>query len=266
MARSAVLLDVTLEGCDLELYVNDIPLMKVPAAAGGGMFQCDHVLVQGENVFEVLLHPGSTPSVARTEKRTLPSDGIAVEVRAALCPPGTSPGEVGTTALFRFGERLPGGPMEFPRSVKTTHVFDRTEGPWAWERAEQLHLDAALLQEATRYVQSMHGALARKSFPGFWAHNETAHREVARAFDVPLSERQSAAEAALNSQFADPAFAMAPLVAEQFDYRLVANGRLLECIAKDWRAVVRTEPDSEGNVMRFPIMLGRIDGNLLGLR
>ena len=89
MARSAVLLDVTLEGCDLELYVNDIPLMKVPAAAGGGMFQCDHVLVQGENVFEVLLHPGSTPSVARTEKRTLPSDGIAVEVRAALCPPGT---------------------------------------------------------------------------------------------------------------------------------------------------------------------------------
>lgn len=266
MARSAVLLDVTLEGCDLELYVNDIPLVRVPAVAGGGMFQCDHVLVQGENVFEVLLHPGSTPSVARTERRSLPSDGIAVEVRAALCPPGTAPGEVGTTALFRFGERLPGGPMEFPRSVKTTHAFDRTEGPWAWERAELLHLDGALLQEATRYVQSMHGSLARKSFPGFWAHNETAHREVARAFDVPLTERQSAAEGALNRQFADPAFAMAPLVAEQFDYRLVASGRLLECIAKDWRAVVRTEPDSEGNVMRFPIMVGRIDGNLIGLR
>lgn len=266
MARSAVLLDVTVEGCDVELYVNDIPLVRMPAAAGGGMHQCDHVLVQGDNAFEVLLHPGSTPSVARTERRSLPSDGVSVEVRAALCPPGTAPGDPGTTALFRFGERLPGGPMEFPRSVKTTHAFDHTEGPWAWERAEVLQLDAAVLQEATRYVQSMHSSLARKSFPSFWAHNEVAHREVARAFDVPLAERQAAAEAALLGQFADPAFAMAPLVAEQFDYRLVAGGRLIECVASDWRAVVRTEPDSEGNVMRFPIMLGRIDGSLRGLR
>ena len=266
MARSALLLDVTVEGCDVELYVNDIPLVRIPAAAGGGMHQCDHVLVPGPNVFEVLLHPGATPSVARTDKRTLPSAGIAVEVHAALCPPGTAPGEVGTTTLFRFGERLPGGPLEFPRSVQATHPIDRTEGPWAWERATVLQLDPTLLYEATRFVQSMHASLARKSFVGFWAHNEIAHREVARAFDVPLSERQAAGEAALNSQFADPAFAMAPLVAEQFDYRLVAGGRLLECIAKDWGAIVRTEPDSEGHVMRFPIMLGRLDGVLRGLR
>ena len=266
MARSAVLLDVTVDGCDVELYVNDIPLVRIPAAAGGGMHQCDHALVQGDNLFEVLLHPGATPSVARTDKRTLPSDGVAVEVRAALCPPGTAPGEVGTTALFRFSERLPGGPMEFPRSVKATHPIDRTEGPWAWERAPVLQLDPALIHEATRYVQSLHASLARKSFPGFWAHNEIAHHEVSRAYDVPVGERQAGAEAALATRFADPAFAMAPLVAENFDYRLVGGGRLLECIAKDWGAIVRTEPDSEGHVMRFPILLGRFEGGLRGLR
>jgi hypothetical protein len=266
MARSAVLVDVTADGCDLELYVNDIPLGRMPAAAGGGMLQCDHVLVVGENVFELVLQPGATPSTARTEKRSLPSDGVAVEVRVALCPPGSAPGEVGTTALFRFSERLPGGAMEFPHVVRATHVFDRTEGPWAWERAEVLQLDAALLQEATRYVQSLHGSLARRSFPGFWAHNEIAHVEVCRAYDVPLAERQSAGQAALAERFAEPTFAMAPLVAENFDYRLVAGGRLLECVARDWGAIVRTEPDAEGHVMRFPIMLGRVDGTLRGLR
>lgn len=266
MARSALILDVTFEGCDLELYVNDIPLGRMLATAGTGMLQCDHVLVAGENVFEVLLHPGATPSVARTDKRTLPGDGVWVEVRAAICPPGTAPGETGTTPLFRFGERLPDGPVEFPRSVKTTHVVERTEGPWAWERASVLLLDPALLQEATTYVRSMHDALARKSFAGFWQHNEVAHREVAHAYDVPLTQRYAAGEAALNERFAEPGFAMAPLVAENFDYRLVANGRLLECIAKDWGAVVRTEPDAEGHVMRFPVMLGRVDGALRGLR
>ncbi|MDO9020357.1 MAG: hypothetical protein Q8S73_11480 [Deltaproteobacteria bacterium] len=266
MARPAVLLDVTVEGCDVEVYVNDIPVFRVPAAAGGGMHQVDHVLVNGENVFEVLINPGSTPSVARTDKRTLPGDGVAVEVHAARCPPGTAPGETGTTSLFRFGERLPDGPTEFPRVVRTVRPVDGSFGPWAWERAEVLQLDGELLQEATRYVQSMHGALARKSFPGFWAHNEIAHREVCIAFDVALAERQRGAEAALAELFADPAFAMAPLVAENFDYRLVGGGRLLECIAKDWSAIVRTEPDSEGHVMRFPIMLGRYEGSLRGLR
>ncbi|MBP6829724.1 MAG: hypothetical protein KA978_03015 [Deltaproteobacteria bacterium] len=266
MASTALLLDITLEGCDAELYVNDIPVGRILAAAGGGIHQVDHLLVRGANTFEVLLNPGSTPSVARTEKRMLPGDGVAVEVTAARCPPGTSPGEVGTTRLFRFGERLPGGPVEFPRSVKNTFEVDPPNAAWAWERADVLLLDPALLREATQYVQSLHGSLARKSFPGFWAHNEIAHREVAAAYDVPLAERQAAAEAAMARRFADPAFAMAPLVAEQFDYRLVANGRLLECIAKDWGAVVRTEPDSEGKVMRFPIMVGRIDGSLRGLR
>jgi len=89
MARSAVLLDVTLEGCDLELYVNDIPLVRVPAVAGGGMFQCDHVLVQGENVFEVLLHPGSTPSVA-SRSRSAPRSAPPAPLPARSVPPRSS--------------------------------------------------------------------------------------------------------------------------------------------------------------------------------
>ncbi len=266
MARSLVVLDVDVEGCDVEVWVNDIPIFRVPAAAGGGMHQVDHVLIRGENLFEVVINPGSTPSVARTEKRTLPGDGVAVKVHAARCPPGTQPGEPDTVSLFRFGETLADGALEFPRVVRATHVFEDVLGPWAWERAEVLQMDGALLQEATRYVQSMHGALARKSFPGFWAHNEIAHREVCIAFDVALADRQRAAEAALAEMFAEPTFAMAPLVAEEFDYRLVAGGRMLECVAKDGRGVVRTEPDEEGKAVRFPIMVGRFEGSMRGLR
>lgn len=266
MARSLVVLDVTVEGCDVEVWVNDIPVFQVPAAAGGGLHQVDHVLVNGENTFELLINPGPTPSVARTEKRTLPGDDVSVKVHAARCPPGTQPGEPDTVTLFRFGETLPDGPIEFPRSVRAVHPVEGSFGPWAWERAEVLQLDGALLQEATRYVQSMHGALSRKSFPGFWAHNEIAHREVCVAFDVALPERQRAAESALAELFAEPGFAMAPLVAEQFDYRLVAGGRMLDCVAKDGRGVVRTEPDGEGKAVRFPIMVGRFEGSIRGLR
>lgn len=266
MPRAGLLLRVTLEACDAELWVNDVPLARLTAAGGGGIETFNHVAVSGENVFEVVLNPGPTPSTARTERRTLPSEGVAVEVHGALCPPGTSPGDEAATTLFRFGFRAPSETMEFPHTELMRYALDLPFGPWAWEGAEALTLDAALRQEATRYLQSMHGALARRSFPGFWAHNEVTHGEVAVAHDLPLGERRAAAESALQSVFDDPAFAMAPLVAEDFDFRLVAGGRLLECIAKDWGAIVRTEPDSEGHVMRFPISLGRVDGALRGLR
>jgi hypothetical protein len=266
MARAALLLDITLEGCDAELYVNDVPLARIPAAAGGAMHQVDHLLVRGTNTFEVLLHPGATPSVARTDQRTLPGDGVAVEVLVARCPPGSAPTDADATRLFRFGEREPAGPMEFPHSVRGTWEIEPDVGPWTWERADVLTLDATLRREVTQYVQSLHASLARKSFPRFWAHNEVAHREVALAFDVALGERQSAAESVLARRFADPAFAMAPLVAEQFDLRLVGGGRMVECVAKDWGALVRTAPDAEGKVMRFPITVGRVDGVLRGLR
>ncbi len=266
MSRSSVLVDVSVEGCDVEVYVNDVPLFRVTTAHESGVFPANHLIVRGDNVFEVLVNPGSHPSVARTEKRSLPGEGVSVRVHVALCPPGTSPGDAGTTTLLRFGDVAPDGPTEFPRAARAALAMEPEYGPWAWERADVLTLDGALLQEATKYVQSLHASLARKSFPAFFAHNEVAHVEVASAFDVSAAERRASGEAALNETFADPAFGMAPLVAEQFDYRLVANGRLIDCVAKDWDALVRTLPDGEGHVMRFPIMLGRVDGSLRGLR
>ncbi len=266
MARAGVLFEVSVTGCDAETWVNDIPVGRAFGSVGGAVHSCNHVLVHGENTFEVLVNPGSKPSTARSEKRTLPGDGVAVSAHLALCPPGTSPGDPGTTTLFRYDWAAPDGEMEFPHPVATSCALDPPFGPWAWEQAAPLVLDATLRAEVAAYLRSLRQSLSSRSFPAFWAHNEVTHHEVAVAHDLALADRRTAAEGALRERFAEPTFAMEEVDAEALDLRLVARGRLVECLAADWGAAVRTQADGEGRVMRFPLLLGRVDGALRGLR
>lgn len=71
---------------------------------------------------------------------------------------------------------------------------------------------------------------------------------------------------------AEPDWAMEPLDPERFDFRLCADGRLVEIIDKDWQATVRSVPlDDYGGpegkgACDYPMMLGKIKGKFHILR
>ncbi|MEZ4455203.1 MAG: hypothetical protein R2882_01445 [Gemmatimonadales bacterium] len=53
---------------------------------------------------------------------------------------------------------------------------------------------------------------------------------------------------------------------DQWDLRLVAGGRMVECIAADWEPILRSAADDEGNAFDIPLYLGRLGGRLQVLR
>jgi hypothetical protein len=61
-------------------------------------------------------------------------------------------------------------------------------------------------------------------------------------------------------------FALEPLVPETFDFRLCGRRRMLDCVAKDWRSVVRSKPNGDGLRSYFHMMLGRTGGKWWILR
>lgn len=60
-------------------------------------------------------------------------------------------------------------------------------------------------------------------------------------------------------------FHVAPLDPAQFDFRLCAGGRLVDCINKDWTPIIRADIGLEVPY-EFPLYVGLYRGQWLALR
>lgn len=265
MARAAVIVRVRVEGAAAEVRCNDIPMAHIEEGAPGVTFPVNHVMVDGVNNVEVILRPGESPSKVRDGDTAQPAEGVTVLVDASTYGPENIPGDDPGTGLMRL--RWDGaGEERFPYSVSGDFEVASPFAPWAWERAPVLALDGPTITEAADVIRAIHSAFARKDFNAVMRWKERATREVAVAYGEDWAENEAAAAQALHETWNEPGWAMEPLVAEHFDLRLVANGRLIEAIAKDWGPLLRGTEDAEGSRLSFPIYLGREAGALTVLR
>ena len=47
---------------------------------------------------------------------------------------------------------------------------------------------------------------------------------------------------------------------EDFSFRLVAEGKCVECLGPDWQPIIRGVPDPEEGRFMYPMFLGKIKG------
>lgn len=265
----AVCLEAAVAGCEAEVYVNDIPLGRI--AGGGalpdrfGMTVSDYV-VDGPNRIELLLFPGDRPSRARAPQGQRDTAGVRAWIRLAEYDAGMAIGDGGYTLheLYFDGDR---GEMPAPISVAdTASVTSQFAAPWAWQGAEPLVMSGALMADATRFVEQVWSVMANRDVAGQNALSDLNVREGCVAYGTDPRATRADHNEILGNIFGDPTFAMRPLDHEAFDFRLVAGGRMVQCVGTDWRPVVRSEPDRGGTVMRVPLMIGRLDGRMAWLR
>lgn len=152
-------------------------------------------------------------------------------------------------------------PGPYPRSVQVTRNLGPLFGRWGWESAEKLQLDTATIDSAANVLESIRTSLAASNpevllrlATGKFANAAVAF--PARPYNVLVEQfrRVVARDASA------PGWAFPPLDRERFDFRLVAGGRLLECINRDWRPTLRTAVLSDGYPKYYPLLLCRIHG------
>lgn len=265
----AICLEAVVEGCDAEVYLNGIPLGRI---FGDGLrndeiaLTVNDCIVDGPNHLEVLIDPGERPSRARLPGESRETAGVQVRARLAEYEPGAGLDGSGRTlgAVVYEGDE---GERPRPMSLAGTVILASPyPAPWAWQRAEVLTMSGALVGEATRFVEHVWAAMAQRDIAGQNALSELNVREGCVAFGSDFRRTRADHNAMLGDIFGDPGFAMRPLAYEDFDFRLVAGGRLVHCVGVDWDPVVRSEPDGEGTVLRVPLLLGRVEGRLAWLR
>ncbi|MFN7650450.1 MAG: hypothetical protein ACK5UT_23380 [Acidobacteriota bacterium] len=90
---------------------------------------------------------------------------------------------------------------------------------------------------------------------GFLAAAAPRFDELANAYEDPPFKKRNAFRRLVNE-----VTGIKPLHPDDFDLRLAANGRLVECVLPDWTPLLRGEPDADGNEDQYDMFIGRLDG------
>lgn len=262
-------IEAVVEGCSAEVYLNDIPVGRVAAPPGNPELGLTiHQLIRnGKNTVELVLEPGDRPSAAKTPREARSLDGIAAGVRVCRYSEGAPIGEAAPLETL-VEASFSGDGLDLPVPVVITREFtvDSPFPQWAWERAEPLVMGPRLVAEVLDVLADYRLALHRRDIARENALSVIAHQEIAAAYNRPLRPWVADLDAVIESEWARPDWAMEPIDPDALDLRLVANGRMVQCLLKNWDDAVRSNDDAEGQNMSIPLFLGRVDGALRRLR
>jgi hypothetical protein len=249
------------DGCPVELYVNDIPV----ARAGGEIQPFASVpvpefIIDGENSLTLVICSGPTPSSAVNsgdcEWGPKADPKMEAVARIARLADGVmaEPGEGETLIELQWngedGDSL-------PTVVTVTGDLGKQFGPWKWQSADELTLDEATRKSATAFIGTIKVAYEKCDPEPIIACAKIKHSEAERAY--PAYEKgffEPMIREKLTGMKDAPEWKPRNLPLDQYDLRLVAGGRMIEAIAKDWRPIIRMDNDD----YCFRMMFGRING------
>jgi hypothetical protein len=268
VAETIIYADLFTEGfedCRAELYVNGFPVGRV----GGDMqpyvaSPIPEFLIDGENRLEVVLGAGPTPAVSRNGEATCPRAGANMLARARIARfidgEMTGPAQGETLAELRWSGE---GEDTLPKVIATIVDLGKQFGEWKWQTAEKLTLDDATVKSATEFIKMIQKNYSECKPEEIAKVAGFKHAEAVRAYpaygaidfgEMFIEELKAMAD--------HPKWKPGDLPVEEYDLRLIADGRLIEAIGRDWRPIVRMAEGDFG----FPLIIGRIDGEWQILR
>ena len=258
--------------CTAEFYLNDIPVIRRGPEFGdafGG--PVNHLVVDGRNRLEIVIGPGPTPAQALIgadgRERSQPDAEARVRIALATYPQGAVvEGPDREEIAAHEWQALDGEACFMPRVTGTDCDLGPVLGPWQWQAAERLILDEATHREAVDFILGVHSSLVIGDFERYLRLGAGRSQEVDRSYGKAPGASNGQIRNLRADCTADPFWGMAQLRPEALNLRLCGRDRLIECLTQDWRPVLEEIPDQEESVMRYPMLIGKIDGRWQILR
>ena len=252
--------------CDAEFYLNDIPVV-LRKKDGGRLFggQVNELVMDGLNEISVIVNPGPEPGLAITGREGKRDRFVAKDAKlfAALSiyPAGAVVGGPDRKELMRleWAAADDGWPKVFPAVVSNSQGLGPLLGEWAWEGAPRITLDAETVKEIATYLNGLQESLAQGDPELFIQEGVVRLEEVERAFGLKAGSKAEQVRKVTLRDAGEPWWGMQPLNTGQFDLRLCACSRLVECVGRDFQPLLKENPDEDGGVGMYDMLLGRID-------
>jgi len=267
---TVIIAQLEVEDCTAELYLNDIPVLRLVHDPVGPSEQplrnvaVQHLIIPGDNKLEVLVEPGPTPSVARYEQREMGFRAMKATARLLRFVEGVpmyaDNGEVLGQAVFEWRDGRP-DQRTFPIAEWTMIGMGQGFGRWGWQDAPALTLDEATVAEASQLLDRMHRAISEARGDEVWRLAELQLEDVQRAYPVTRSmlEQDMADRMDLVSTMRRPVL---DLERDAYDFRLVADRRMIQLVNRDYSTSLKLRHSKGLRPVPYRIMVARIGGEL----
>lgn len=261
---SILTFEASVDGCAAEFCLNDIPLVRLRAPeTRRAVIPVNELVVGGDNLVEIVVEPGPTPSAARRGDRRGSDQGMFASAQIVRRVVGTLPGDTPGIRLASLEFRGDGTERRFPAVLSRLADFGAGAGPWSWEKAERLLLDAATTAEVRRMIEQMKSIYRARDFDRLIRVKRFELSEWAQAYGEDEAAYAAQMRSILDEEFwGEASWSIADVDPAEHDLRLCAQGRLVECVARDCLPIIRT---SDGQA-RFGMRLGRVQGTWYQLR
>jgi hypothetical protein len=257
--------DLRIQNCTVEVRVNQIPVVHLNATKERTQSRpVVEFLVSGKNTLEMVVNPGATPS--RALDASAVADSIpGSRVLAALTEyeEGEYPFRGGRT-LARIEYDAGNGAPPKALLLSSDPITLTSSHAWAWQSAAINSLDSATMTALTQMLHTMHQALSAHHAAPILDLMRVYYNEYALAYPGQTVD-QLLQDVSDSISTNSSKWNVAPLDPAQFDFRLCAGGRLVECIDHAWNPVIRADV-GEDLPYDFPIMAGLYQGRWQVLR
>lgn len=215
-----------------------------------------------------------------TEKSTL-----SFSVRLMLYPVGVVAGAADGEILMNLdwnsrdsakiiGEHNPAFPLAeekgvgaqiFPILLSTKKDIGKMFGAPQWLDAKPQTLDEATINDVTNFVLQIRDLIEEGNAEPILAISTEMYREVAAAYGISAEERADLFRQLLEQESPKPYWMFETPDEEDFSFRLCAGNRLIECVAPDWKPIIRGVPSPEGRFL-YQIFIGKLNDKWLIMR
>jgi hypothetical protein len=260
-------------GEPVEVQVNGVPVLSLPAGAGSQSVTVHEFLQNGPNRLSLVVAP---PPIAQAvaapdapAQPRLAARAAQARARLLLLRQGRSLADDSARLLAEVSWTVEeGAGFEAPTVVHRDLELPVGFARWRW-------LDAPLLnpgpQDRTTilgFVQRTAYELSRGHADAWLAACRLKHEELTQAYQRPAGQVVAALREQVQRQWQAGMLAtLEPPAAEGLLLRVVAGGRLLECLDPKGAAVLATRNDDAtlGNIA-WPLRLTLIEGKVYVLR
>lgn len=166
---------------------------------------------------------------------------------------------------FPLAEETAVGAQVFPIWLTKKGDIGEMFGGFQWLNAKPLTLDEDTVDEVTQFIFFIRDLIEEGDADSILEISGGKYREVAAAYDLSAEERANLFRQVLAQESRKPYWIFETPEDEEISLRLCARGKLIECIGRDWKPVIRGVPSPEGRFM-FPMLIGKLDEDWLIMR
>lgn len=264
-----IYVEVNKQNCEVELYVNGIPMRRSSTNQAFSSIPAHQFLVDGTNEIELVINPGPTPSQARTTQRELDATGVQAVARLVKYPIGVYPGDVSGEVLGMVQWAGQNAKKEmFPKILATKIELGPLFGRSLWEDAEKVTLDKKTLAEISAYVEKFYAAFAASRGQEMLDFAKVRLEESDRSYPGKNPAKENALFLSdVEERKQNKHWKVTPLRPALFDFRLVAQGRMVEIINSDWKSPFHgTFDDDSDEPYTYRMFLSKIKGQWVMVR